>query len=511
MAALGRPGVYVQESLTPLPTTSTDTGNAMAAFVGTATFGPSVPTLVTSWAQYAALYNGFGTTADLLPYAVYSYFANGGTGCYVVRATASDAVAASVVLNDQQGTPATLMRITAKSVGAFGNQIYITVVANPTPGYFDLIVAVGATSNVTDRYIGVTLNPSDPRYLLSIINSPTDGSQVISIAYTSATSPWTTAQTPAAQTNTPLTGGSDGTSSNINLVTSTEQLATVQSVLNVNLPGITSAATINALTTWAANQGNVFLVIDSPQASSTESATLAAYLALAPNAQTGTPYTQSSYAAMYGPWLVTNDPSSLAAGAVRTLPPGGAVLGQYAAVDAATGPYQSPSGTGTTLVGVVGVDQTFQAANLDTLNNANVNVIRTVPRYGFCIMGGRTLAYGMPSRYVNIRRTLMFIESLCKRSVQFALFQPNNSILWNKIDSVLNQALGALMQAGYFASNVASNAYWVRCDSSNNVPSSTSTGVVHIDIGVALSAPAEYVLINIGLFDSTTAVSSTLP
>jgi phage tail sheath protein FI len=133
-----------------------------------------------------------------------------------------------------------------------------------------------------------------------------------------------------------------------------------------------------------------------------------------------------------------------------------------------------------------------------------------VPRYGFCIMGARTLAYGMPSRYIAIRRTLMYVESLLKRGVQFALFQPNNNVLWNKISSIVTQQLSSLMQAGYFASQVASSAYWVRCDSTNNVPSSTSTGVVHIDVGVALAAPAEYVVINIGLFDATTNVSSTL-
>lgn len=509
--ALGRPGVYVQENLTPLPSSTTDTGNALAAFCGTATFGPSTPTLISSWAQYAALYNAFGTTQDLLPYAVYSYFANGGTGCYVVRATASDAVAAHVTLNDTQGTPAALLTVTAKSVGAYGNNIFLTVNANPTPGYFDLIVAVGSTSNITDRFVAVTLNPADPQYLLSIVNSPTSGSQTIAIAYVSTVSPWTVAQTPAAQVNTPLASGSDGTPSNINLTTAAEQLATVQGVVNLNLPGITTPATINALTAWAAAQGNVFLVVDSPQASSTETATVNAYLALAPTAQTGTPYTQSSYAAVYGPWLVTNDPSSLAAGAVRTLPPGGAVLGQFAAVDASTGPYQSPSGTGTTLVGVVGVDQVFQAANLDALNNANINIIRSVPRYGFCIMGARTLAFGMPSRYVAIRRTLMYVESLLKRNVQFALFQPNNSVLWNKISSVLNQSLGALMQAGYFGSQIATSAYWVRCDSTTMSPADVASGVVKIAVGVALSAPAEYVIINIGLFDATTNVSSTLP
>lgn len=508
--AAGRPGVYITENLTPLPSSINDTGSAIAAFCGTATYGPSTPQLVTSWSQYAAAYNGFGDTSSLLPYAVYSYFQNGGTGCYVVRATASDAAPGRVTLMDQQGTPANLITVTAKNTGAFGNNIFLTVSPNGTTGFFDLLVAVGTTSNVVDRFLAVTLNPADPRYLLPLANSPTTGSQTISIAYVSAVTPWTTAQTPATQANTPLASGSDGTAGNINLVTSAQQLATVQGVLNLNLPGVSTAATINSLTAWAAGLGSIFIVGDMPQATTTYSGTLASYTALAPNAGSGTPYNQTSYAAVYGPWLVTQDPSSLAAGAVRTLPPGGAVLGQYASTDLSTGTYQTPAGVGTALVGVVGVDTVFQAADLDTLNNSGINVIRQVPQAGFCVMGTRTLAYGMPSRYINIRRTLMYVENLLKRGTQFALFEPNSPVLWNKISSVIGQQLNSLMQAGYFASQNPAAAYWVICDSSNNTPATVSVGQVNVSVGVALAAPAEFLLINIGLFNATAQITSSL-
>jgi hypothetical protein len=509
--SLGRPGVYIQESLTALPTATADSGAALAVFCGTASFGPSTPTLVTSWSQFASLYNGFGSGGDLLPFAVYSYFANGGNGCYVIRGVASDAVAAHITLNDTQGTPAQLATITAKSVGAFGNNIFLTVTANGTSGFFDLSVALGTTSNVVERYVAVTFNPSDPRNIVALVNSPITGSQVISIAYVSAVTPWTTAQTPAVQANTPLASGADGTAGNINLVTAAQQLAVVQGIFNLNLPGVSAAATINSLTSWAAAQGNVFMVVDAPQASTTYAATVAAYAALAPNAGSGTPWTQTSYAAVYGPWLLTNDPSSLAVGAVRTLPPGGAVLGQYASTDTATGTYQTPAGISTALAGVVGVDTVFQAADLDSLNTAGINIIRQVPQYGYCIMGVRTLNYGMPSRYISIRRTLMYVENLLKRGLQFAVAEPNNYILWNKISSTVNQQLSALMQAGYFASTQASTAYWVVCDSTNNTPATSSVGQVNVSVGVALAAPAEYVVISIGLFDSTTQVASNLP
>lgn len=510
MTTLGRPGVYISESLTPIASTTTDNGVATPVFVGTTTYGPSAPTYVSSWSAYAAAYNGFGDTSSMLPFAVYEFFQNGGTGCYIVRATASDAVAGSVTIKDTQGTPANLLTITSKSVGAYSNNIYVTVVPSATAGRFDFLVSVGTAATVVDRFPDVTLDPTDPRYLVTMVNSPTSGSSTVSLSYVSAVSPWTTAQTPAAQSGTPLTGGADGTTANINLATAAETCSSLSGILLMNLPGVSDPTKINPLLSWAASQGNVFMVIDGPQASNTYSATLTATLALSPVTTTGTTLTKSSYGAVYAPWLVCSDPSSQAAGAVRTLPPGGAVLGQYMASDAAAGPYQSPAGTSTALVGVVGVDTTYQNADLDTLNAAGINVIRPIPGYGLCIVGARTLDYGMPSRYISIRRTLMFIENLMTRSVQFALFLPNSSVLRGKIASVLTQQLTGLMQSGYLASTVAANAFFVTCDGTNNTPATAANGVVNVAVGVALAAPAEYIVISIGLFESTTTTSNTL-
>lgn len=510
MTTLGRPGVYISETLTPIATTTTDNGTATPVFVGTATYGPSQPTYVQSWNAYAAAFNGFGDTTSLMPYSVYEFFQNGGTGCYVIRGVAPDATASTLTLNDQASSPSSLIKFTAKSVGAYSNNTYVTINASSTPGRFDLLVSLGTVSNVVEKYLDVTLSPTDPRYLITIINSPTSGSTTVSVAYTSSVSPWTTAQTPAAQTGTPMTGGADGTVASINLVTAAEQLATLSGIFLVNLVGISSPATLNPLLTWAAAQGNVFVVIDGPQAGNTYAATLTSYLQLSPTTTSGVTLSTSSYAAVYAPWLVCSDPSSLATGAVRTIPPGGAVLGQYMVSDASSGPYQTPAGTNTALTGVVATDITLQNSDLDTLNTAGINIIRTIPGYGLCIVGARTLAYGMPSRYISIRRCLQYIENLLSRSVQFALFLPNNPVLWGKISSIITQQLTGLMQSGYLASTTAASAFYVICDASNNTQQTMQNGVVNITVGVALSAPAEYIVIDIGLFDSTTSTSSSL-
>lgn len=90
------PGVYIEEVNTgPRPIEAVAT--AVAAFVGFAPYSnhddANQPVLITSWAQYV---EKFGLRKDdgrkepfakdaYMPHAVYGYFLNGGTRCYVVR------------------------------------------------------------------------------------------------------------------------------------------------------------------------------------------------------------------------------------------------------------------------------------------------------------------------------------------------------------------------------------------------------------------------------------------
>ncbi|HVF13185.1 MAG TPA: phage tail sheath family protein, partial [Acidimicrobiales bacterium] len=86
------PGVYVEEidsGSKPLSSGAT----AVAAFVGFTAKAPTNdpadpdglrPRLVTNWTQFENLYGGFVPGA-MLPHAVYGYFNNGGSICYIVR------------------------------------------------------------------------------------------------------------------------------------------------------------------------------------------------------------------------------------------------------------------------------------------------------------------------------------------------------------------------------------------------------------------------------------------
>src|SRR3972149_3062993 len=78
------PGVYVEEvdrGSKPIE----GVGTAVAAFIGFAQQGPvSEPTLVTNWTQFVNTFGSF-IPGGFLAHAIYGYYANGGTRCYVTR------------------------------------------------------------------------------------------------------------------------------------------------------------------------------------------------------------------------------------------------------------------------------------------------------------------------------------------------------------------------------------------------------------------------------------------
>src|SRR5947209_11987381 len=148
-----RPGVFVDESLTPIATNVfAAPGAKSAAFVGPHYQGPTTPTLIQSWPQFVALFGGFGDGSTNLPFSVYDYFAAGGQQCYVMRVTGTGATAATQTFNN--ASLAAVLTLTAMSPGAWGNSLYVDIVASTTVGRFDLFIKQGGTGagNIVERW-----------------------------------------------------------------------------------------------------------------------------------------------------------------------------------------------------------------------------------------------------------------------------------------------------------------------------------------------------------------------
>jgi phage tail sheath protein FI len=500
MATYSRPGVYIEESLAPLSDITADPTVSVAAFVGVTTNGgPVGAQKINSWSQFQSLYGGVGSANDDLAYAVYTYFANGAPGCYVVRAINSDATKATLTLNDTQGTPASSLKIDAQAGGTWAslstsvNRVFVTVTPTST-GRFDFVVEVGSGAFliVREQFLDVTMDPNDPRYVVDIVNSPVIGSKYVTLT-SMVSGTWGATKNPAAATKTPLTGGTDGTGSPDVAATAVAVLSTVDENLVINMPGVTTSAQLSTLINWAAGTGRHFVVADVPKPASgeLEGASVTAMTTLASALPT------SSYAALYGPWVYVTDPGSRT-GNYRLTAPGGAVVAQYLRTDAARGSFKAPAGVNTTLQTVVQPYLPYTDANQDTLSQAQVNLIKRVPGGGVCIMGARTLATGYPDRYIPVRRTLTSLKGALTSLSRFAIFEPNDGDLRATLIDVFDSYLLTQMEVGALAGANAQEAYFITCDESNNPPANVAAGLVTIDVGVALQTPAEFIVIRIG-------------
>jgi len=487
-----RPGVYISETLTPLAPSVDTSGSATAAFVGTTKQGgPVLPTFVTSWSQYVTKFGGFGDGSELLPYSVYEYFNNGGGGCFIVRAVNSSAVAANKsFLDSTPVTPVNVLKVTAIASGTWGNSIVVDIVASATR--FDLVITKGST---VERFNDLSLDPADSRSALNVVNSPVSGSALIVLTYLGP-SPYTSVNAPVVAVAQSLTSGTEGTGSP-DLAAAAQTLESIITPLDVNLPGIILNTTINPIVAWAETQGNVFLVVDGVQGADADTAAANA-TAQGALLSGGSALTASSTLALYAPWVIADDPSNAVPGASRALPPGGFVLGQYARSDTVKGVQKAPAGTSTTLRGALAPRFRYSTADLDTLNPLGVNVIRTTPGAGLCIWGARTIKQGMPDRYVSVRRTLIYLKYALTELSRPALFEENDSDLWDYLTQVISQFLQTQWQIGTLKGAAATEAFYIKCDSENNPPSTANAGVVNIEIGLALSSPAEFIVINIG-------------
>ena len=497
MATYNRPGVYVEDVINTTQPIAGATSDSIAAFAGVIDRGPTTATLVTSWSQYTSLFGSWGTN-NLVTTAVSLFFANGGNRCYIQRVVASDSVIASRTIKDTtSGTAVDTIKLSAISAGAWGNNIRVAVTASVLgTSYFNLNVYYGgATDNyIVERFVDITMNTADARYAIPVINA---SSKYVVATDMLASDSFDATDNPAVTSASALTSGADGTAvTTANIVTGLAGLDVVNNALILNVPGVTSATDVNNIITYATNRNDTFVVVDGVNDTVANQLTLAAT------------YTVSTNAAVYYPVLTIPSPVSSAPGATWTAFNGGAVVGKMVSNDAARGVFKAPAGIETRLSGVLSV-ATLTNANLDSLNSATapVNAIRYVPGAGIVIMGARTLDQSYAGRYVPVRRSIIYLHKALADLTQFAIFEPNDVRLWNRLTATVQAFLTDFWQKGGLSGQSPTDAFFVKCDGENNTSATVAQGQVLLEVGVALRRPAEFVIIRISQYDSGAVVT----
>jgi phage tail sheath protein FI len=206
------------------------------------------------------------------------------------------------------------------------------------------------------------------------------------------------------------------------------------------------------------------------------------------------------FAAVYYPWLLVPDllTNELA---TRRVPPGGHVAGVYAQVDNSRGVQYPPANV--ELQFAVGVGKNVTAAQQGTLNAQGINVIRPFPGRGIRVWGARSLAaspaYGSQQQwwYIHVRRTLSMIEDSVEKSMRWTVFQPNDDNLRRTLTHALTVFLQQLWQTGGLKGAAASEAFYVKCDDTNNPQALIDVGQLVCEVGVAIAAPMEFLTFHV--------------
>jgi hypothetical protein len=216
----------------------------------------------------------------------------------------------------------------------------------------------------------------------------------------------------------------------------------------------------------------------------------------------------SSYAALYYPWIFISDPLLLNGEIVRRIPPSGHVAGLCALSDTSVGVHKAPANAA--LEWAQGLTNDVDAAMQGILNPLGVNCIRAFPGRGLRVYGARTVSSETSWRFLNVRRLMCMIEHALEIALQWAVFEPNNFYLWQKVRLSAISFLNVLWQKGALVGNTDEEAFFVHCDQLTNPLANTSNGRMLAEIGVAPSQPAEFVIFRIGRTENTLEVQEQL-
>ncbi|MCC8162378.1 MAG: phage tail sheath subtilisin-like domain-containing protein, partial [Lachnospiraceae bacterium] len=438
MAEYFTPGVYVEE-YDNSPRSIEGVGTSTAGFIGFAEKGPAIgaPSLVTSFKSFSKQFGGFlseFTHGDYryLANSVEQFFVNGGTRCYVSRVIPDGAKAAS----KEQG----ILSVEAANEGKWGNRIQISfntvekkkmqLIAQSGTGYIaksvdgfregDLVDANGEYNRIATIYdntvtfeqpftgevVDTGIIPKTVLYLVSVdvsvryndevenygdlrfnvkatnyVGSRLALSELVKVSIGQPEKIGNPIEAIFGEGNTSgmlnLEGGSDGSIDAVTAATfigvdggpgkrtGIQSFVENSTVSMLAIPGVTDPEVIVSLVAHCENLKSRVAVFDMPK-DAYKTKDLIEYRGII----------DSTYAAMYHPWIQVFDRSSNRS---DFIPPSGAVMGVYSRTDINRGVHKAPA---TEIVFCTGLKVNYTEAEQDIRNPEGSNLIRAIPGQG---------------------------------------------------------------------------------------------------------------------------------
>ncbi|WP_311214834.1 MULTISPECIES: phage tail sheath subtilisin-like domain-containing protein [unclassified Arthrobacter] len=448
MANYQAPGVYVQE----VPSGARAIGQVNTSIAGFVGLAPNRDALVDelrvldNWTQFVDQYVGNATAGTPLSNAVYGFFSNGGSRCYVVNI----------------GEDGSLTGTAAKPTGLTLFEAVDDLSMVAAPGF-----ATAEAYAALQAHVEHPLR-QDRMAIMDTVEKVDDVGALTRAATSGVPDGAASLESDGATTD----ADSDADASEAGDATEEADDA------GGNPPS--SSSVPSDAPDWP----------DSTRAAASASASASPDAEAGEQQDLGAPQSPGGYTALYYPWIVMIDPVS---GKKVTQPPSGHIAGVWARVDATRGVHKAPANE--PIQGAIDLVRRVSRGEQEVLNPAGVNCIRYFPGEGIRIWGARTKApEASEYRYVNVRRLTNMIKESVADGTRWVVFEPNDHTLWKSIRRDIGAFLTNVWRDGALLGTTPQQAFFVKCDEETNPPEVRDAGQVVTLIGIAPVKPAEFVI-----------------
>jgi phage tail sheath protein FI len=503
------PGVYVEEvpsANKPIEGVST----SVAAFVGLLPGGPfNTPMRISNWTQFAKIFgdpvnpeNGPFMDGAYMAHAVYGFFQNGGSNCWIVRVGSGDngstpgrAIAALPAAADGG-----LEAFRAEARPGIEGPVQVEVHEaerveqegkEPEQTYRVIVVA----GEQREEHDGLVLRKGRQ----NIATKVTQASQIIKLQDLTAQlpedkrSPATGTYSLSAPSPEPTSVGPadfEGDTARRQGMGGVSAVDEVTILLMPDLWAIGDGDTVKDLQgkmiSHCENMGDRMAIIDPPPD-------------LLPQDVLDWRMNQAGFdskmSALYYPWIEVMDPLTRRP---MMVPPSGHVAGVWCRVDDTRGVHKAPANE--VVRGANGLAFQITQAEQGGLNTNGINCIRSFPGRGIRVWGARTLSSDPEWRYINVRRLFNYVSESIMQGTQWSVFEPNDQFLWLQLRNSVQSFLTTTWRSGALFGNTPTDAFFVKCDSETNPPDVIDAGQVVCEIGIAPVKPAEFVIFRLSQF-----------
>lgn len=182
---------------------------------------------------------------------------------------------------------------------------------------------------------------------------------------------------------------------------------------------------------------------------------------------------------------------------LNCLPPSALMAGIYTMVDNNRGVWKAPANVSINYVN--GLTETINDEMQKDLNvpmnGKAINVIRSFPGEGIKVWGARTLDGNSNDwRYINVRRTMLFLEESVKNAARAYVFEPNDAGTWINMKCMIENFLRSVWKRGGLAGATPEDAFEVHVGLGDTMTGEDILeGIMRITVLVAISRPAEFI------------------